>query len=123
MTCPILQLKVSRLRHNKFFPDKGDYFQAMCSGNGELFIFQLNKRMDGMLHANIVGTPVYMRFDPVTLQAKKGLNYYDIYSAERMPSALAMHVHDLPVGAYRLDILNKWFKFSEPYIHSINEFL
>jgi hypothetical protein len=122
MTCPILQLKVSRLRHNKFFPDKGDYFQARC--NDELVVCQLFKRMDGMLSANIVGTPIKLRFDPVTLEAKlHGLFTYEICSAERPPEALAEHIHNLPVGAYRLDLLNKWFKFSEPYIHSINEFL
>lgn len=119
----ILQLKVSRLRHNKFFPDKGDYFQVQCEATRDLLVCQLHKRMDGMLHANIIGTPVFLRFDPVTMRAKKGLNYYDIFSAERPPFAMLEHIHGLPVGSDRLEILKKWFAFSEPYIHSINEFL
>lgn len=128
MVCPILQLKVSRLRHNKHHPDKGDYFQARCDGDGKLYVFQLIKRIDGMLSAQLMNSQVRLRFCPDSLRGKQYRElqssvYYEIYSAERPPLVLLQHIHDLPVGADRLDIITKWFAFSEPYINSINEFL
>ena len=125
MTDPILQLKVSRLRHNKHFPDKGDYFQARCYQSKNLVIFQLRGRMDGMLSAAVVGTEVRMRFNPVTLEGKMPTTgtTWVIHSAEVPPPALRDYIFNLPVGCDRRITLNEWFKLTEPYINSINEFL
>lgn len=125
MTHPILQLKVSRLRHNKREPDKGDYFQAMCYQTKNLVIFQARGRFDGMLSAVALGTASHVRFNPVTLEGKMPTTgtVWVIHSAEVPPPALLEYIFDFPIGGDRRPILNEWFKFTEPYINSINEFL
>lgn len=123
MTCPILQLKVSRLNHSKSDPDRGDYMQ-LKDNDGNLHVAQLVKRISGMLSVRILGTDIRVHINPYTL--KSGSHHlggdYEVVSAEKMPQRLANSLN-LPQTLAPETIIagiSQWFEDSRPYVSTLS---
>lgn len=120
MTCPILQLKTSRLRHNKNC-NLGDYVWLFCpDGPHARVVGQVAKLMDGHISINLLNTGARIRIDPVSLRrwTRFGPNY-EIVSAEQMPDAMIAYLATCSIE-YRVKAARSWFLLSEPYIHTLH---
>lgn len=123
MTCPVLQLKVSRLRHEKNRA-LSDYVWLFCDvGPAARVVGQVVKRRDGHLSIDLIESGARISIDPVSLRrwTRFGPNY-EIVSAERMPDNMREYLAGCDISK-RVKVARSWFLLSEPYANTLHEIL